>query len=95
MDQPEILHKVGLEELLEWAQSPTTRKVREFLQECKQSLEEQLSRGVTLVLNNSDQTALQTAKVVGMVQGQDLILSALQDVEDYYLDSKEATDDNA
>ena len=82
-ETPEILLAMGPEELMEWVGHPTTRKIRKWLQECKASQVEQMAWGASLNLSSLDQTALQTAKLVGVLEGQDLILTALHEAEEF------------
>ena len=82
----EIVSKIPLEELREWAHHPTTLKVVEFLEECRQGLEEELTSGATCYLNSQEQTALSTIALTSRIEGLNLIPRVLQEI-------KEADDD--
>ena len=90
---PEIVLKVPAEHLGEWLQNRVTRQVLEFLKELQQSLEIQLTTGVTLSLTNSDQTAQSTALLVGEIQGLNHILKIQPELEDYIDELKGDSDD--
>ena len=83
MELPEILLEIHPQQMREWLDNPTTRKVQKFWKECQQSLETQMSQGTTLSLTSLEEVALQTNYLLGQIQGCSLILMTLQESKDY------------
>lgn len=82
-EMPEVLLEVHPKLMAEWLDHPTTRKVLKFLEESKTSLQTQLSTGTTLSLKSCEQTALETANLVGQVMGQDHLLYTINEAKTY------------
>jgi hypothetical protein len=84
-DKPEIMLDIPLEEMVEWMQHPTTKKVHKFFQESHKSLEMELCQGQTLSLTSLEAVGLQTNYLLGEIKGASLILQMFQEVEEYQL----------
>lgn len=70
----EIVVPISPEEMEEWLQNPTTRKVMQGLRLLREEYKEQMAGGQTLNLTSVEQTALWTCKMQGQIYGLDLML---------------------
>lgn len=70
----EIVVPIAPEEMEEWLQNPTTRKVLQGLRSLREEYKEQMAKGLTLNLTSVEQTALWTCKMQGQIYGLDLML---------------------
>jgi hypothetical protein len=71
------------DELMEWMASPTTQKVVGLIKTKKEQAKEDLGRGLTVKSASMEQTAIETARLVGIIQGLEVLLDieADDDVE--------------
>lgn len=68
------------DEVYDWLQNETTRKIRKLLGEMKAEYEKTLASGFTISAMSAERTAIETAKVVGIIAGLNEFL--LIDVKD-------------
>ncbi len=80
-EPPELLTLVTMEELVEWHQHPTSKKVLNFLGQIQSNYQSQLSQGATLNLSSPEATAMQTTLLLGKIFGISLILSLKEEAQ--------------
>jgi hypothetical protein len=78
----EIALNLTPEALGEWKQHPSTKEVLRFLREIREDYREQMALGMTLNLNSTENTALMTSRLSGVIYALDLTLAIRSHSED-------------
>lgn len=57
------------DEVYDWLQNETTKKIRKLITEIKMEYEKSLANGFSITPSSAERTAIETAKVVGIIAG--------------------------
>ena len=69
-----MTESIPKEALIEWMNDPITKRVMAYLREVRTQHQEVLLEGRSLNMRSCEETALQTAQLLGKIAGMNLIL---------------------